>query len=145
MMRRSKSVVGKGFKAALLGSAFLWQATAAQAISVTEAIEVALSTNPDIGIVASNREAVDQELRQARGLYLPQIDVSAGYGTGFIDDISVRNDGNEPRTQNPHEVILTLQQRLFDGFEASSTVERGGSSLMRQASIVRLESVLVTG
>ncbi len=136
MMRRSKSVVGKGFKAALLGSAFLWQATAAQAISVTEAIEVALSTNPDIGIVASNREAVDQELRQARGLYLPQIDVSAGYGTGFIDDISVRNDGNEPRTQNPHEVILTLQQRLFDGFEASSTVEREQSRVESAASRV---------
>ncbi len=137
MMRRSKSVVGKGFKAALLGSAFLLQATAAQAISVTEAIEVALSTNPDIGIVASNREAVDQELRQARGLYLPQIDLSAGAGTGIIDDISTRNAGAAAgNTQNPHEVTVTLQQRLFDGFEASSTVAREKSRVRSAASRV---------
>ncbi len=70
-------------KAALLGTALLFPGTmAAQAVSLNEAIELAISTNPDIGIVASNREAVDEELKQARGLYLPQIDVAAGIGGG---------------------------------------------------------------
>ncbi len=50
-------------KAALLGTALLFPGTmAAQAVSLNEAIELAISTNPDIGIVASNREAVDEEL-----------------------------------------------------------------------------------
>ena len=71
----------RGLKAALLATAIAFPLTApAHAISLTEAIDQALSTNPDIGIVASNREAVDEELRQARGLWLPQLDAQAGIG-----------------------------------------------------------------
>jgi adhesin transport system outer membrane protein len=53
-------------KAALLGTALtLPGGLTAQAASVTDAIELALSTNPNIGIVASNREAVDKEDRKS--------------------------------------------------------------------------------
>ncbi len=114
-------------KSALLATVlvFPW-GTAAQAISLNDSIEMALSTNPDIGIVASNREAVDEELRQARGLYLPQIDVSAGIGRERTNDratwASARPSDSLILTRE--ESRITLQQRIFDGFEAGATVER---------------------
>ncbi|WP_299400396.1 TolC family outer membrane protein [Pelagibius sp.] len=100
-------------------------AMSAHAMSLTEAVEQAIATNPDIGVVASNREAVDQELRQARGLYLPQIDLAAGIGIENFDDSTSRaNNNGGTETTRRQETSLTLQQRLFDGFEAGATVER---------------------
>ena len=114
-------------KAALLGTALLFPGTmAAQAVSLNEAIELAISTNPDIGIVASNREAVDEELKQARGLYLPQIDVAAGIGRESTNDRTTRARVGSRDTLylTRQEASITLQQRIFDGFETDSTVNR---------------------
>ncbi len=116
------------FRAALLASVFAFPAaTSTFAMSVSEAVDLAVSTNPDIGIVASNREAVDEELRQARGLWLPQIDAAAGIGKERTDDRTTRasaanSDGT--RTLTRQEASITLQQRIFDGFEANSTIDR---------------------
>jgi adhesin transport system outer membrane protein len=98
----------------------------AQAMALKEAIELAISTNPDIGIVASNREAVDEELRQARGLYLPQVDVAAGIGRERTNNRATRADPNnaDALTLTRQEASLTVQQRIFDGFETDSTVKR---------------------
>lgn len=125
-MRWSRSVSLTSFKAALLGGAMAFPlAMSAHAMSLTEAVEQAIATNPDIGVVASNREAVDQELRQARGLYLPQIDLAAGIGIENFDDSTSRaNNSGGTETTRRQETSLTLQQRLFDGFEAGATVER---------------------
>ncbi|MFQ5774558.1 MAG: TolC family outer membrane protein [Kiloniellaceae bacterium] len=119
--------VSSCFRAVLLGTALIIPGSvAAQGVSLTEAVELALSTNPDIGIVASNREAVDEELRQARGLWLPQIDVAAGIGKERTEDRATRADpNNKPDlTLTRKEASVTLQQRIFDGFEADSTIAR---------------------
>lgn len=114
-----------GTRAALLGSVFLTAGViAAEATSLEDAVRISLATNPDIGVVASNREAVDQELRQARGLYLPQIDGAAGIGREMHDDITTRRANNEDRWLTREEASVTLIQRLFTGFETQHTVER---------------------
>ncbi|HVO01226.1 MAG TPA: TolC family outer membrane protein [Candidatus Cybelea sp.] len=104
----------------------------AQAMSLKDAIQLVLTTNPDIGVVAKDRRAVDQELRQAWGLYFPQIDVKLDAGPEFTESGSV----DHPPTylkQGPEDggrwlvrsdAQITLQQRLFDGFEAASEVQR---------------------
>jgi adhesin transport system outer membrane protein len=104
----------------------------AEAMSLKDAINLVLTTNPDIGVVAKDRRAIDQELRQAWGLYFPQIDVKLDAGPEFTESGSV----DEPPTnlhQGPHDngrwlvredAQVTLQQRIFDGFEAASEVER---------------------
>ncbi len=113
-------------KAALLGTALVLPGgMTAQAVSITEAIELALSTNPNIGIVASNREAVDEELKQARGLWLPQIDVALGIGRERTNDRTTRAVANsQALTLTREEASITLQQRIFDGFEANSRIAR---------------------
>jgi adhesin transport system outer membrane protein len=112
-------------RASLLGSVFaaVW-VFAAQATSLEDAVRISLATNPDIGVVASNREAVDEELRQARGLYLPQIDGAAGIGEEQHDAISTRRTNNDSRWLTRQEASATLIQRLFTGFETEYTVER---------------------
>lgn len=115
------------FRAALLGTALVIPgAVAAEAMGLKEAVQLALSTNPDIGIVASNREAVDEELRQARGLYLPQIDIAAGIGRERTNDRATRArpGSSDGLTLTRQEASVTLQQRVFDGYETDSTVRR---------------------
>lgn len=91
---------------------------------------MALATNPDIGIVAANREAVAHELRQARGLYLPQVDIALGAGRERTDDRNTRAAGNDDGdTLTRTEASATLQQRIFDGFEANATVARDKARL----------------
>ena len=50
------------------------------ATTLKQAIDKTLKTNPQILQAAKNREAVEFELRQARGLYLPSVDLEAGVG-----------------------------------------------------------------
>ena len=126
-MRWSHGRLTHHFRAVLLGTALSVSGiAAAEAMSLKEAIQQAISNNPDIGIVASNREAVDEELRQARGLYLPQIDLAAGIGRERTNDRATRSDGvgGDASTLTRQEASLTLQQRIFDGYESDSTVRR---------------------
>ena len=138
-MRWSRRTSLKTFKTVLLGGALVFPlAISANAMSLQDAVEQAIATNPDIGIVASNREAVDQELRQARGLYLPQIDVAAGIGIQTFNDSVSRADGSggDTETNRGQETSVTLQQRIFDGFEAGATVEREQARVESAASRV---------
>jgi outer membrane protein, adhesin transport system len=117
-------------------------------MTLQEAVQQAIATNPDIGIVASNREAVDQELRQARGLYLPQIDVAAGVGLGTFNDSTSRATGGDTEETVRRESSITLQQRLFDGFEAGATVEReqarvesAANRVMENSEVLALDAI----
>jgi len=149
-MRWSRSTSFNHFKAALLGGALVFPlALSANAMTLQEAVEQAIATNPDIGIVASNREAVDQELRQARGLYLPQIDVAAGIGLeSFNDPTSRATDSGDSEGTTRQESSITLQQRLFDGFEAGATVERemarvesAANRVMENSEVLALDAI----
>jgi adhesin transport system outer membrane protein len=115
-----------------LGLSVMGMSSAAQAMSLKDAIQLVLTTNPDVGVVAKDRRAIDQELRQAWGLYFPQIDVKLDAGPEWTESGSV----DHPPTyldQGPHDggrwlvredAQVTLQQRLFDGFEAAAEVQR---------------------
>ena len=54
--------------------------TGAGAVTLEDSVRATLDTNPEIGVVQANREAIDQELRQARALYLPSIDLRGAAG-----------------------------------------------------------------
>ena len=50
------------------------------ALTLKEAVNTALHSNPEIGQAIENREAIEFELRQAKGLYLPSVDLEASAG-----------------------------------------------------------------
>ena len=104
----------------------LGAAATAHAMTLVEAVTFAVTTNPEIGEARANRLAIDQELVQARGLYLPQIDLEARTGPEWSDTPTTRarGAGGDGDWQLPWQLSVVLQQRLFDGFEVDSEVER---------------------
>ncbi|MEM7169637.1 MAG: TolC family outer membrane protein [Pseudomonadota bacterium] len=129
--------------ALLAGASVVIISGTAGAMTLQEAAQLAVSTNPDIGVASSNREAVDQELRQARGLYLPQIDFEAGAGPEWLNDSSTRLNGGGTENLFRSETRITLQQRLFDGYEAGSTVDREKARVESAANRVKENSEIL--
>ena len=86
-------------------------------------MRAAVNTNPDIGVVAKDRLAIDQELRQGKALYYPSVDgaVTAGY------DWTLAKAAAAPGTTGrlwKQDNSITITQTLFDGFAAASEVQR---------------------
>lgn len=100
---------------------------AAHAISLKTAIEIALQANPEIGEAIANREALEFELRQARGLYLPSVDGEARYGVQRLDSPGTRISGTSDKTLRRREVRASLTQRVFDGFNRRGERHRQAS------------------
>ena len=113
--------------AAAVGCAVtLWSATST-AITLKEAIGIALESNPEIGQAIENREAIEFELRQARGLYLPRVDLEGSYGARRLDSPDRRSIGRADDTLRPGEIGTTVTWKLFDGFGREAEVERQAS------------------
>lgn len=96
----------------------------ASAMSLREAVTEALVSNPEILQAAENREAVEFELRQARGLYLPTLDLEGSIGIRRLDSPGRRTLGTAGRELYPSDVGLTLRQTLFDGGDRRSQVDQ---------------------
>ena len=98
-------------------------ASPARAISLREAVKTALEANPEIGQAIANREATQFELRQARGLYLPQVDLEGRYGAQNFDSPGTRLSGTSDDVLARKEANLTLSQLIFNGFGRRGAVE----------------------
>lgn len=95
----------------------------AQAGSLEDAVKGAVISNPDIGVVAKDRLAVDEELSQAWALYYPSVDgaVTAGYDI-WLEKANALPGQTGRLWKNDNSISVT--QTLFDGFAAASEVQR---------------------
>jgi outer membrane protein, adhesin transport system len=98
--------------------------SSAYALTLREAVTEALTSNPEILQAAENREAIEFELRQARGLYLPTLDLESSIGIRRLDSPGRRSLGTGGDDLYPRDVGLSLRQTLFDGGARRSEVER---------------------
>ena len=114
-------------------------------MSLSEAISAGVMTNPEYGIVAGTRRATDEELEQAKGLYLPSIDFSADTGYEFTKDQGTKDFVNDEEDESlwRYEAGLTLTQMLFDGFETKYENERQKNRVVSSAHRVRETAELV--
>ncbi|MES2728679.1 MAG: TolC family outer membrane protein [Pseudomonadota bacterium] len=83
---------------------------------LTNAVRNGVNTHPRYGIVANSRRATDEELRQAKALYLPSIDARADYGWEYTKDQGTKSASNADEDFMRYDTSLTLTQMLFDGF-----------------------------
>jgi len=97
------------------------------ALTLDEAIKITLEANPEIGEAVSNREAIEFELKQARRLYLPQVDLEGRYGVQQFDSPATRPRGDDNHPFNRREASVILQQLLFNGFDRVGEVQRQAS------------------
>ncbi len=95
----------------------------AMAISLRDALAIAVESNPQIGKAIENRKAVAFELQQAQGLYFPRIDLEASSGLRHLDSPARRAASTDDDTLYPNEVNLTLTQTLYDGYDRRGEIE----------------------
>jgi len=89
-------------------------ASQAQAIDLREAVQAAVNDNPEINQAAQNRAAIEEERRQAQGLYGPRISVEGSAGVRRLENATRRALGIASNTLYPIEGDLLAEQVLID-------------------------------
>lgn len=105
----------------------LWASASASAMPLREAVERAVTTNPQIGEAIANREATEFELDQGWGGFLPSIDVEGRAGALNRDSATTRGLGTDDEFVAERSVGVVMRQLLFDGFETRAEVEHQAS------------------
>ncbi|MDO8945607.1 MAG: TolC family outer membrane protein [Desulfocapsaceae bacterium] len=118
--------ISKILSTTLIGGALLFDGSCLQAETLQDAIGTMLQTNPEIRSMAHNRLGRDEEVRQAKSGYLPEINFSAGVG---VQDIQ------EPTNDNltPQQYTLSLRQNVFTGLATNNEVGRQKARVQSQA------------
>src|SRR5580765_6057014 len=81
---------------ALLGTTLTLAASwvgSANAMTLKDAVLMAVDSNPEIGQAIENRAATGFELQQALGLYAPRVDLEASTGAEVLSNPSRRAAG----------------------------------------------------
>jgi adhesin transport system outer membrane protein len=96
----------------------------AYAASLQDAIVTTLQTNPEVIAIRDNRRAIDQELRAARGLYYPSIDLRGEVGFEVTRQRNFAAGNFDWTDEIANETSGVLTQLLFDGFGREGEVDR---------------------
>lgn len=102
------------------------------AATLQDVIKQTLATHPEVSASVNSRLSDDNDLRSAKGGYLPSINLNAGTGREETDTVSTRASGGKTELQRS-ESRITLQQTLFDGFATSSEVGRQRATVNSRA------------
>jgi len=97
--------------------------TNANAGSLREAINTALTTNPKIDAAQASRRATEFVLKQAQGRFLPEVDISGDIGKEYVDSPTIRSD-LQGIWRRRKQATLKVSQILFDGWDRANDVYR---------------------
>ena len=99
--------------------------SALSATTLQEAVDATVKTNPQVLAASNERNAVAEEVNQARAGYLPTIDLAIGTGYESTDSPTTRTATSHRNVHmNRDEASLNFRQMLFDGMETSNEVDR---------------------
>lgn len=113
----------------LAGSASTAFAQSGQTVTMQEAIQVAVDSNPEIAQAQYNKEAIQFERKQAQGLFLPRVDVETSAGIRHLENATRRSLGISGQELYPLEAQARGQWIAFD-------FGRRRGELLRQAARV---------
>lgn len=94
------------------------------AATLQEAVDTAIKTNPDVLAASNERNAVSEEVNQAKAGYRPTLDLAIGTGWEMTDNPTTRGQGKGEVHMNRDEASLNLRQMLFDGMATKNEVRR---------------------
>ncbi|MGB5606079.1 MAG: TolC family outer membrane protein [Gammaproteobacteria bacterium] len=103
------------------------------ALSLFDAVTETITTNPDVLIARSQRNAVEQEMVGARAGFYPQTDITVGYGSETSYNSTTRASGAGSRTLDRSEAEIQIRQLLFDGARTRSEFNRQKSRVNSRA------------
>lgn len=92
--------------------------------SLTDAIEMTLRTNPDILVSKYGVEAAQQLHKQAKGAYLPSVDLALAGGYENSDNTTTRATPLNEIDLTKKEKSLKVTQLLYDGFATSNLIKQ---------------------
>ncbi|MCQ4349099.1 TolC family outer membrane protein [Pseudomonas stutzeri] len=101
--------------------------------TLSEAMQSALAAHPEIQAGIHARLSVEEQMKAAKGGYLPQVDLLAGYGREQTDSPATRGNTHDKETLTRGESSLRLQQMLFDGFATRGEVGRQRATVNARA------------
>jgi adhesin transport system outer membrane protein len=101
-----------------------------QGETLEDAVRYMIETHPEVRTVVYNRLARDQQVKQARGGYFPELGINAWAGIREYD---------EPTDDNldPWQFTLSLRQNLFRGFQDVKEVDRHKYRVRSQAYVIQ--------
>ena len=99
------------------------------AVSLQEAVTVAMQSNPEILQAQFNKEAIEFERRQAQGLYQPRVDIEASAGVRRLENATRRSLGIADEVLYPVDAGIIAEWTVLD-------FGRRRGELLRQASRV---------
>ena len=92
--------------------------------TLEEIVRETIETNPDVLIAGSERDAVEQQMEQARAGFFPQADITLGTGWEYNDNPTTRTVSGGSRNFNRDEAEILVRQLLYDGKGTESEFER---------------------
>ncbi|MFK3711103.1 TolC family outer membrane protein [Leclercia adecarboxylata] len=123
----------KQYSQIVLGAALVLSATQSQATTLEQAVKDSLLWHPEVNASVNSRYSADQDLRAAKGGYLPTLDLTAGTGWEQTDNASTRAAGDHLRDLHRSESAINLRQNVFNGFATTSEVGRQKATVNSRA------------
>lgn len=108
-----------------------------------ESVQAAVDTNPEILQAVHNKNAIEQERRQAQGLRGPRVSVEASGGLRLLENDTRRSLGIADDTLYPVEGSLVVEQPLWDFGRAKAEIARQASRTDGAASRVEERSEFI--
>ena len=124
----------------MLGPAVLLCASPAYAVELRDAVQAALTTNPEIRQAVANRVATQEERVQAQGLWYPRISVEGSAGARRLRNPTRRAIGIDDQTLWPIEGDLIVDQLLFNSGGREAEIRRQAARTDAAASRVEERS-----
>lgn len=120
--------------------------SAGQAVSLQEAIAVAVNSNPEIAQAQYNKEAIQMERKQAQGLYAPRVDLEATAGIRRLDNTTRRSLNIADQTLYPLEaqmraewVALDFGRRRGELLRQSARVDGASLRVVERSEFIALQ------
>lgn len=110
--------------AILLGSAI----APVHAMSLKEAVQHTIRTNPIVGAASADSRASGYALRQAQGRLLPSLDVTSSIGRQRVDRSSLPG-GQNREWRTPRDATVTVRQIVFDGWNRANDIYKSAARL----------------
>jgi adhesin transport system outer membrane protein len=117
--------------------------TGAHATSLRDAVQQAVLTNPKIDAAQANRRATEYSFKQAKGRFLPEVELNADIGQVRIDRPEGLGPDVNDNWQDSRQATISIRQVLFDGWERANDIYRtqAGISAASYRVMVRSEAV----
>jgi adhesin transport system outer membrane protein len=137
-------------KALLLSGVALLSTMSANAMSLRDAVQVGLESNPQIGQAIQNHDATGFELKQALGLYAPRVDLEASTGVQMLNTPSRRAAGTSSDPLYPSQIGVVATFDLYDGgfrdaevLRQSARVDSASYRVLERSEFIALQIVRV--